>query len=332
MDSLNLESLRQALAWRDAGHAVALVWVVRTWGSAPRPAGALLALRADGVCTGSVSGGCVEDDLLHHAAHCTAQAHWRGYGGSGTGPWTELPGAWPRTWVPRELPCGARMLLWVQPLAADATAAWAPQLLREVAGQGGVALSIDFSSGVSRLVTETAHTAEVPAEAPVAPLWVTHWGPPWQLVVVGAGPLTQALVPMALALDFAVWVCDPRERHADVSWPPGVHRWAGMPDDAVLALVRSEHCAVLALTHDPKLDDLALIDALRSPAFYVGALGSSRNQTARRDRLTRHFGLLPTEVARLHGPVGMDIGARTPVEIAVAIAADLVRVRRQRWP
>jgi len=151
-------------------------------------------------------------------------------------------------------------------------------------------------------------------------------GPSWRLLIIGAGQLSGFLAQMAQALDYHVVVCDPREEYADEWNVAGVPLNRGYPDDVVLALNLDAHSAVVAVTHDPKLDDIALIEALKSPAFYVGALGSKKNNDARRSRLTE-FDLSAGEIARLHGPVGLKIGSKTPPEIAVAILAEMTAVR-----
>jgi xanthine dehydrogenase accessory factor len=145
------------------------------------------------------------------------------------------------------------------------------------------------------------------------------------LLLIGAGQLSQAVAQMATMLDFEVLVCDPREEYAALL-PLGATRVLGMPDDVVRDVQADQHTAIVALTHDPKLDDMALMEALRSDAFYVGALGSQRNTAARKARLKEHFELTDTELARLHGPVGLHLGAKTPAEIAVSIVAQIVQV------
>jgi xanthine dehydrogenase accessory factor len=132
---------------------------------------------------------------------------------------------------------------------------------------------------------------------------------------------------MAGVLDFEVLVCDPREEYAATLDIAGVQRVPGMPDDVVREMLPDAHTAIVALTHDPKLDDMALLEALKSAAFYVGALGSRRNQDARKQRLAEHFDLSAAELARLHGPVGLNLGARTPAEIAVSVMAEIVQVK-----
>ena len=154
----------------------------------------------------------------------------------------------------------------------------------------------------------------------------TVHGPRWRVLIIGAGQLSKYVAMMAQALDYEVIVCDPREEYA-VTWDvPGAKLLRGMPDDVVTELQIDSHSAVVAVTHDPKLDDLALIEALKSPAFYVGALGSRLNTQKRRERLAQ-FDLSGDELARLHGPVGLRIGSKTPPEIAVAIIAEMTAVR-----
>jgi xanthine dehydrogenase accessory factor len=155
------------------------------------------------------------------------------------------------------------------------------------------------------------------------------FGPQWRLLLIGAGQLSQAVAQIARMLDFDVLVCDPREEYAAtlVDGVPGIRRLVGMPDDVVRELLPDAHTAIVALTHDPKLDDMALLEALQSSAFYVGALGSRRNQQSRKQRLAEHFDVSEHQLARLHGPVGLALGARTPAEIAVAIMAEIVQVK-----
>jgi xanthine dehydrogenase accessory factor len=152
------------------------------------------------------------------------------------------------------------------------------------------------------------------------------FGPRWRMLIIGAGQLSRAVAQMALMLDFEVICCDPREEY-HLSWDlSGTTFSKAMPDDLVQALHLDAHSAVVAVTHDPKLDDLVLLEALKSPAFYVGALGSLGNTAKRKERL-KLFDLTQTEIDRLHGPIGLDLGGRTPAEIAVAILAEVIAVR-----
>jgi xanthine dehydrogenase accessory factor len=319
MDSLDLQVLRQARDWRAEGHRVWLVTVVETWGSAPRPPGALLALRDDGLVVGSVSGGCVEDDLIERVRQ-----------GERVDKPSEI-----RYGVSKEeaarfgLPCGGNLRLVQEPLA---DAAWIDELLARTARHELVGRRLHLPTGAVTL--EAARRGE--AFAFDGQTLRAVFGPRWRLLMIGAGQLSRALAQMALMLDFEVICCDPREEF-NTTWDlPGTRYAPGMPDDVVLELELDPHSAVVALTHDPKLDDMALLEALKSPAFYVGALGSRANTASRKQRLAL-FDLSADEINRLHGPIGLDIGSRTPGEIAVSILAEIIAVRnsvelRQKKP
>ena len=326
MESLDLRVLADALAWKQAGHAVSLVTVVETWGSAPRPPGALLAVRGDGMVSGSVSGGCVEDDLIAR----TKAAMSQGAAGPHSDPTTTKP-AMLAYGVSKEeaarfgLPCGGTLRLVQEPLR-DTT--WVQAVLERTAAHQLVARTLTLATGAV-----TLHDA-VRGQAMHfdGSTLTTLFGPRWRLLLIGAGQLSQAVAAMAAALDFEVLVCDPREEYAftlEGHAAPGAQRMPGMPDDVVRELQADAHTAIVALTHDPKLDDMALLEALTSDAFYVGALGSQRNQDARKKRLAEHFDLSAAQLDRLHGPVGLRIGARTPAEIAVSIVAQIIQVKNQ---
>jgi xanthine dehydrogenase accessory factor len=309
MDNLDLQVLTQARDWKREGHAVWLVTVLETWGSAPRPAGALLALRDDAQVVGSVSGGCVEDDLIHRVR---------------TGERVGKP-ALVTYGVTKEeaarfgLPCGGTLRLVQEPLA---DAGWIDEVLARTARHELVARKLDLESGAVTIEPATRGEAFSFDGRTLRALF----GPRWRLLIIGAGQLSQVLAPIAMALDFEVICCDPREEY-HLSWDiPGSIFSKVMPDDLVLELNLDAHSAVVALTHDPKLDDMALLEALKSPAFYVGALGSRVNTATRRERL-KLFDLSAGEIDRLHGPIGLHLGSRTPAEIAVSIAAELVAVR-----
>lgn len=312
MESLDLKVLSDALAWHRAGQAVSLVTVIETWGSAPRPPGALLAIRADGVVSGSVSGGCVEDDLI---ARIRA-----GQMGPEKLPSTVTYGVTKEEAARFGLPCGGTLRLVQEPLL-DVT--WIKEVLERTSNHCLVAKELRLADGSVR-IREAQRDEELIFDGRTL---TTFLGPRWRLLLIGAGQLSQAVAKIALMLDFEVLVCDPREEYAAKMEDLGVTRVEGMPDDAVQALVPDAHTAVVALTHDPKLDDMALIEALGSKAFYVGALGSRRNQATRKQRLAEHFGLSPDVLSRLHGPVGLRLGAKTPAEIAVSIIAEIVRLR-----
>jgi xanthine dehydrogenase accessory factor len=317
MESLDLRVLSDALAWKQAGHAVTLVTVVETWGSAPRPPGALLAVRDDGMVSGSVSGGCVEDDLIARTKAAFKAADVQA--GSAK-PSMIAYGVTKEEATRFGLPCGGTLRLVQEPLLDTG---WVTQLLQRTAAHQLVRRSLSLSTGTVVLGDAVRGDAMQFDGSTLS----TVFGPKWRLLLIGAGQLSLAVAQMAGLLDFDVLVCDPREEYAHSLGMPGVQRLAGMPDDVVRELMPDAHTAIVALTHDPKLDDMALLEALKSGAFYVGALGSRRNQDVRKKRLAEHFDLTAHELARLHGPVGLAIGGKTPAEIAVSVLAEIIQVK-----
>jgi xanthine dehydrogenase accessory factor len=285
---------------------------VQTWGSAPRLPGAVLAVRDDGHLVGSVSGGCIEDDLADKAR-------------SGTLP--QAP-ALIEYGVSRDeaqrfgIPCGGRLQIFVEPLY---DAEQLLPLIQSIEQRKSLKRSVRLGTGEVRL------GKALPGSMPSldGDWFHSYFGSKWRLLIIGANQLGAVLASMAQTLDFEVLVCDPREDMC-AEWRIEGVTWAeGMPDDVVVAMRPDSHTAIVAVTHDPKLDDMALLEALKCDAFYVGALGSRRNQEKRRERM-RMFDLNEVEIARLRGPVGLPIGSRTPAEIAVAILAEIIQVRTQQ--
>ena len=309
MDSVDIEVLRAAEAWRKAGQRVTLGTIVKTWGSAPRPVGALVAIREDGQVVGSVSGGCVEDDLIDkvRARAVASLPQLVTYGVT-----NEEATRW-------GLPCGGTLQVVLEPVSA---ASGLEELLATISRQQLVKRRLDMKSG--RVTLEPGQWRDA-LEFDDAVLVTVH-GPRWRLVLIGAGQLTQYLAEMARMLDYHVSVIEPREEYASGWSVAGIVLDRRMPDDVIAAMNLDGHSAVVALTHDPKIDDLALMEALKSAAFYVGAIGSKKNNDARRQRL-KEFDLSEGEIARLRGPVGLYIGSKTPPEIAVAILAEMTAVR-----
>ena len=311
MDSVDRQVLSEVRRWAEQGYRFALVTVVRTWGSAPRPAGAWMALRQDGRVCGSVSGGCIEDDLI---------GRLRAGELAGDLPFSQTYGVTRAEAERFGLPCGGTLELVIEPRPCASLLA---QLEEELVCGRLVVRSLTLATGQASL-------------ADAAPGESIHWdgkllrtphGPAWRLLIIGAGQISRYLAEMAQALDYAVTICDPRPEYRDAWQVPGSRLADGMPDDVVQAMRPDPHLAVVAVTHDPKLDDLALLEALKSPAFYVGALGSRRNNARRRERLMQYFDLSAEQVGRLHGPVGMAIGSRTPPEIALSILAEMTATK-----
>jgi len=307
IDNSDTEVLKTAADWVEQDRGVELVTVARTWGSSPRPPGSLAAIRDDGVLVGSVSGGCVEkqlsesfrnSDKTRAFIHKVNDEDARRFG----------------------LACGGELELVFESLN-DA------RILRNILA------NLDQRKRVRRQVLIGDQVATIhAAQRSDTFSWdgqelVQVYGPAWRLLIIGAGQLSRYTAEFALALDFEVVVCDPRPEFRAAWQVAGTELLDSLPDEAVLNCAVDPQSAVLALTHDPNLDDLALIEALPSEAFYVGALGSKRNYAKRCERLIALD--VPAEsVERLRGPVGLSIGSRTSAEIAVSIVAELIQVKR----
>ncbi len=309
METADREVLRTAVEWLTAGETVYLATVAKTFGSSPRPPGSLAALRPDGRFVGSVSGGCMEDDLV---------ARLR------TG---QLPEKFPAVvtyGVTQEeaqrfgLPCGGKLELVLERLESAASF---KDILEKIDARQLVVRHLCLDTGEVSLHPAAERKEFFYDGRDLRKLF----GPCWRLLLIGAGQLSRFVAQMGLALDYEVIVCEPREELASLWQVDGAIIDEGMPDDAVRVLA-DMRCAVLALTHDPKLDDMALLEALESPAFYVGALGSRANNDKRRMRLAT-LGVSRENLARLHGPIGLPIGGKTPAEIAVAVLAGVTAAR-----
>ncbi|MCG7873208.1 MAG: XdhC family protein [Candidatus Thiodiazotropha lotti] len=308
----DLEVIRTAAGWLDDGVRVALVTVLKTWGSSPRPPGALLAIHASGHTVGSVSGGCVEETLV--------TSHRNG----------ELGGARPslvdfgvaNAEAERlGLPCGGRLELMVELL--NSVDSLKPLLERMEDGQLA-ARRVALESGEVTLQTGGAGVEfEVTRES------VTKvFGPAWQLLLVGNGQIARHLAQMAISLDYRVTICDPRSEFIDQNPLVGVHYSKRMPDDEVRRLKDVDRTAVVTLAHDPRQDDLGLTAALERALFYIGALGSRRSAEKRRARLTE-VGHSADQIDRIHAPAGLAIGSKRPAEIALSILAQITAVRNR---
>jgi xanthine dehydrogenase accessory factor len=314
MQSTDITVLTQLDAWLEQPCSVWLVTVIKTYGSSPRQPGAMCVLRNDGMLVGSVSGGCIEDDLKEKLSADLLpadQAQIVTYG---------------ETSEERDrfkLPCGGTLDLLIEPITE---ANWLATVLVQINNHQLITRTVQLSP-LSHTLSE-ASSNSAPIYRTDTAISITY-GPRWRMLIIGTTDTATYLAQMAQALDYHVLVAEPRE---DMQ-----HSWNNqygelltmMPDDAVSSIKPDMNTAIVALTHDPKLDDMALLEALKSDAFYVGALGSKRNNENRRERLAL-FDLTPEHIARLHGPVGLSIGSKTPAEIAVAILAELIQLRHQR--
>ncbi len=310
MDSIDLEVLKTCSDWIAAGKRCELVTVIKTWGSSPRPEGATLGICEDGHVVGSVSGGCIEDDLIDRV---------RKEGITRTQPEVVTYGITSDEAHRFGLPCGGTIQLAIEPLAATSQI----HELIERLGKGElIARRVDLHSGDVSLGSAKPGMSLQVSEAALT----TIHGPRWRLLIIGAGQLSRFLAQIAVGMDYAVTVCDPREEYREGWHVEGVQVVHAMPDDLVIEMKLDSRSAVVALTHDPKLDDLALMEALKSDAFYVGAIGSRSNDHKRRERLLE-FDVTAAQLEKLHGPIGIYIGSKTPSEIAISILAEMTAVK-----
>ena len=321
MESLDISVLSALRDWRSAGRSALLATVVRTWGSSPRPVGSLMALAEGGAMVGSVSGGCIEDDLIARYAHR-----------NGTGLPAQIDAA-PKA-VPRfvqygvtadeahrfGLPCGGTLELLlefnpeVEPLR---------ELVQRLESGDLVSRSVNLADGT----VTVAQADEIAGLVMDATRLSLTFGPRFRMLLIGAGQMSEYLATMALACGFSVTVCDPREEYRGAWSVAGARVLADMPDDVVTAFKPDRCSCVVARTHDPELDDMALLEALSTEAFYVGAIGSRRNADARRQRMIEHLGQTHQTMMSLRSPAGVFIGSKTPPEIAVSIMAEVLAAK-----
>jgi len=330
MENLDVMVLRTLLGWREQGLHAVLATVVRTWGSSPRPIGSIMALCESGAVVGSVSGGCIEDDLIQQYAHASTHAP------SGTS--SDALQAKPApTWAGQSpqsvkygvtadeahrfgLPCGGTLEL---VLEFDPNVQSLRTLLSHLDAGQLVQRCTDLRTGQVSLSPMTTPSALRIDDAVLCNVF----GPEYRMLIIGAGQLSEYLSTMALFSGFAVTVCDPRKEYS-ADWKVAhVRLTADMPDDVVRAFKPDHRTCVVALTHDPKLDDLALLEALETEAFYIGAIGSRRNNEARRQRMIEHFDQTAERLQRLKGPIGLYIGSKTPPEIAVSVMAEILAAK-----
>jgi xanthine dehydrogenase accessory factor len=322
--------LGQATDWAKAGKGVALATVIGTWGSSPRPVGSQLAIDSDGAFVGSVSGGCIEGAVIGEALQTIKDGKVRtlDFGVSDEQAWEV------------GLACGGNIKIFVEK-AAD------PTTMKRLQTERPIAQVTDLKTGAYSIVTPGEMTGSLTlSDAVIArardtirddvsctvkndddsEYFIRVFNTPLRMIVVGAVHISQALVPMAQLAGYACTVVDPRGAFATKERFPGVTLSEDWTDDALTALKPDARTAIVTLTHDPKLDDPALEVALKSNAFYIGALGSSRTHAKRVARL-KEAGLTDAQIARIGSPVGLDIGAKSPAEIAISILAEVVAAK-----
>jgi xanthine dehydrogenase accessory factor len=312
----------QALAWHREGRGAVLATVVETWGSAPRPVGSQLAVSGEGEMAGSVSGGCVEGAVVVEAMEAVQ---------TGTAQMLEF-GVSDDEAFAVGLACGGRIRVWLEPVGRALPEAMLADLVAARAARRPVAYVVNTATGERRIDGPEPWADRFRADRSGmeedGATFVHVHNPPLRMIVVGAVHIAQALLPMARMAGYDVSLIDPRPAFAQETRFPGEAVIEDWPDEAMDALKPDARTAVVTLTHDPKLDDPAISRALGSEIFYLGCLGSTRTHAKRVARLTG-AGFTGEQIARIHAPVGLDIGARGPAEIAVSILAEVTKRLRQ---
>lgn len=309
MQGSQLDVLNGCLAALKQGHRVTLVSVAKTWGTSPRPVGSLLAVSSGGQFYGSVSGGCVEEDLIERLIHEPCDT-----------PQLIMYGETAEQRHHFGLPCGGVLQLIIEPMNNREEV---EQLIKSISSRQATYRRVKLNQSTPESTAWQKHH-EIELKDNV---WSNIFGPTWRLLIIGAGETGQFLAQMAQGLGYEVLVSDPRPDYRK-NWPlHDLPLLEGFPDDIISAMKVDERTAIVAVAHDPKVDDMALLTALNSDAFYIGALGSQVNNQERRKRLQEHFGFSQTQVDRLHGPVGIYIGSKTPAEIALSILAEITAIK-----
>lgn len=326
MENADHQVISQLTRWIEEGEKCWLCTVIKTWGSSPRPLGSLLCCNSKGQIAGSLSGGCIEEDLLEklqkgELARETPEVMIYGV----TQAETERLG----------LPCGGQLHVVIEPMPGQQSLSQFKQIVQRLDARQCVERKVDIATGEVWVENKERFkhlqfigSFDNTGNAGEKFLMQTY-GPRYQLFLIGAGQVSAYLAEIAQALDYQVIVCDPREHLLEQFQVEGVQLVSDMPDDAVRKLANDNFTAIIALTHDPRIDDMGLMEALKTDAFFIGAMGSSRTSAKRRERLLQ-LDLSEDEISKLHAPVGLPIGSKTPAEIAIAILAQLTALRAEQ--
>lgn len=300
------------------------VWlctILKTWGSSPRPIGAMMACTLDGELVGSISGGCIEEDFLEQLRDGTLKQQYDDEGK----PFMVRYGETEAEQARLKLPCGGQLhvlLEYIDP--TDTNQAVFTRLTQDLENHTKVSRILDLATGA---ISADEHSSE-DAVVMEAGKMIHSLSPMYRLLLLGAGDVAKYVAEMALALEYDVTLCDPRPKYLDNWHVEGVETTARLPDDVVRERFSNPYSGIIALAHDPRVDDMALMEALKTNAFYVGAMGSERTSAARRERLPE-LGLSEDEISSLYAPIGFQIESKTPAEIAISIMAEVTAIRHK---
>lgn len=326
MENADQQVLSQLTRWIEAGETCWLCTVVKTWGSSPRPVGSLLCCNSKGEIAGSLSGGCIEEDLLEQLQQGTLAKEQ---------PEVMIYGVTQEETERLGLPCGGQLHVVIEPLPDQKFLRQFQQVTDCLGRRQCIERKVDIATGLMQVeererfkhlqFTGSFENTDQVGDKTL----IQTYGPKYQLLLIGAGQLAMVLAEMAQALDYHVVVCDPREQMLEQWSVAGAQLTSMMPDDAVREFADDSFTAVITLTHDPRIDDMCLMEALKRETFFVGSLGSTRTSAKRRERLLQ-LDLTEEQVDSLHAPVGLPIGSKTPAEIAIAILAQLTALRSEK--
>ena len=294
---------------------------MKTWGSSPRPIGAMMACTMDGELVGSISGGCIEEDFLEQLRDGSLKTQYDGE----SKPFLVKYGVTAEEQARLKLPCGGQLHVLLEYIDSTKVNIDVFQRLAvDLENHNRVSRIVDLNNGVISAAAESSEDAVV-----IEGSRMTHsLSPMYRLLILGAGDVAKFVAEMAIALEYDVTLCDPRPNYLDNWHVAGVETTAQLPDDVVRERFSNPYSGIIALAHDPRVDDMALMEALKTNAFYIGAMGSIKTSAARRERLPE-LGLNDKEISRLHAPIGFQINSKTPAEIAIAVMAEVTAVRYQ---
>lgn len=305
--------------WLRRQESVWLCTILKTWGSSPRPIGAMMACTLGGELVGSISGGCIEEDFLEQLRDGSLKSQFD----LEMKPFVVKYGVTAAEQARLKLPCGGQLhvlLEYIVPSESNCDVFAA--LLSDLESHNKVSRVVDLQSGLISVDNTSNEEALLLTEKRM----VHSLSPMYRLLLLGAGDVAKFVAEMALALEYDVTLCDPRPNYLDNWSVEGVEKTSRLPDDVVRDRFSNPYSGVIALAHDPRVDDMALMEALKTEAFYIGAMGSERTSAARRERLPE-LGLNEAEIARLHAPIGFDISSKTPAEIAISVMAQVTSIR-----
>jgi xanthine dehydrogenase accessory factor len=306
--------------WLESDRPVWLCTILKTWGSSPRPIGAMMACTLDGELMGSISGGCIEEDFLEQLRDGSLKQQFDEEGGK---PFKVKYGKTAEEPARLKLPCGGQLhvlLEFIEP--TDTNKDVFARLNSDLENHKQVSRHLDLNTGEITASDSSSEEAVIIDQG----VMIHSLSPMYRLLLLGAGDVARYVAELALALEYHVTLCDPRPNYLDNWEVDGVEVTSRLPDDVVRERFSNPYSGVIALAHDPRVDDMALMEALKTDAFYVGAMGSERTSASRRERLPE-LGLTKDEIDILHAPIGFQIGSKTPAEIAIAIMAEVTAKR-----